>query len=92
MAKLVKTIEDGKVTTTLTFRSENFTVTMLPYVEGESRSLEKCFESQFAEKFPNDENIDGICEALDELSFADDDEIMDILGALEEYEHQEENT
>lgn len=86
MAKLIKTYENGEIKTELTFNGETYTLTMMPYEDGVSRSKEKDFSHQIREKTKNNELVDEIEESLDMLDYDDDDDIQTALDELGMYE------
>ncbi|WP_078598608.1 hypothetical protein [Evansella clarkii] len=84
MAKLVVTYTpDGKVKNELTYKDEVFSYTMVPDEDGKTGD-DKVFEVQVANKFPNEP--DEVIEALEELGFADEDDIEECLTTLSNYE------
>lgn len=74
---------DGVEKKELHYKKEVFSYSMIPDELGKTGD-KKSFNHQVAEKFPNES--EDVLEALDELSFADQDEIEEILTLLEEYE------
>ncbi|MFY0516283.1 hypothetical protein ACOMCU_00435 [Lysinibacillus sp. UGB7] len=84
MAKYVVTYTpDGKVKKELTFKGEVFAYTMIPNEFGKVGD-NKGFDLQVADKFPNEP--DKVVEALEELGFADEDEIEEYLSTLTDNE------
>lgn len=70
---------DGKVKKELTYKDEVFSYTMIPNEFGKTGDKQS-FEYQVADKFPNEP--DEVMEALEELGFADEDEIEECLSTL----------
>lgn len=70
---------DGKIKKELDYKYTIFSLTMIPDEHG-STSDKKGFEFQVAEKFPNEDEY--VLEILRDLSFADEDEIEEILNTL----------
>lgn len=80
MAKLVMTYTpDGKVKNELTYKGEVFSYTMVPDEFGKTGD-NKVFNIQVTDKYPNEP--DEVVEALEEISFADEDEIEECLTIL----------
>lgn len=86
MPKLTKTYENGSIKSELTFNGEKYTITMLPYENGVSRSEGEDFATQIWKRTKNAELADEIEEITDRLSYDEDDEIQDALDELEVYE------
>ncbi|MEX3713508.1 hypothetical protein ABFV99_13985 [Cytobacillus horneckiae] len=74
---------DGKIKKELSYKGKIFSYTMIPDDYGKT-SDKKCFKHQVADKFPNE--TDEVMEAIEELGFADEDEIEDCLTILSSYE------
>ncbi|MOA50760.1 hypothetical protein D3C78_1738270 [compost metagenome] len=83
MAQLVITYtSDGKILSELTYKGEKFSYTMIP--DGYGKTSDKAgFEYQISDRFPDDE---GVLEHIEELAWADEDEIGDILNSISDYE------
>jgi uncharacterized protein YrzB (UPF0473 family) len=80
MAKYILTYTpDGKVKKELTYKNEVFSYTMIPDEHGKTGD-NVAFEMQVSEKFPN-ESEEVLC-VLDEISFADEDDIETYLSIL----------
>lgn len=86
MPKFTITYEDSTIKKELEFRADTFTLTMNPPSDGISVSTEKSFSYQYAEKYPEDEQLLEISEQLDLLSIGDEYEIQEALEALDELE------
>ena len=86
MAKFVQIYENRIEKSILTFRGQEFTCTM---VEDENRcnatSIEKALDIQLEKTFPDDENIEEICEIVNDIEY-DDTERLNDLERLEEFE------
>jgi uncharacterized membrane protein YcgQ (UPF0703/DUF1980 family) len=74
---------DGRVKKELNFKGFNFSYSMIPDEYGKT-SDKKGFDSQVSIQFPDED--EDVIDALDELDFADEDEIEEILTLLSEYE------
>lgn len=74
---------DGVEKKELIYKNEVFSYSMIPDEFGKTGD-KKGFEYQVAERFQNEE--EEVLDALSELSFADADEIGEILSLLEENE------
>ncbi|MEB6549677.1 hypothetical protein MXL46_11325 [Heyndrickxia sporothermodurans] len=84
MAKYVLTYTpDGEVKKELTYKGETFSYTMIPDEFGKTGD-NKCFDIQVSKKFPDEP--DEVIEALENISFADEDEIEECLTILTDYE------
>lgn len=84
MAKYVVTYTpDGKVKKELTYKNEVFSYTMVPDRFGKTAD-NKAFDIQVSEKFPYEP--DEVMEALDEINFADENEIEEYLLTLANHE------
>jgi len=89
MAKFVQIYENRVEKSILTFRGQEFTCTMIEDEDrGGARSLEKSLDTQIELAFPNDENIEEICELVCEIEM---DDLMR-LDDLEELENFEQNS
>lgn len=87
MAKYAVTYTpDGKVKNELTYKNTVFSYTMIPNKFGETGD-NVTFDKQVLNKFPNEP--DEVIEALDWISFADEDEIKECLETLANNEHFE---
>lgn len=80
---ILKYTADGVEKKELHYKNEVFSYSMIPDAFGKTGD-KKDFEYQVLEKFPNES--EDVIEALGELSFADEDEIEEILTLLENYE------
>ena len=80
---ILKYTSDGVEKKELHYKNEVFSYSMIPDGFGKTGD-KKGFEHLVAEKFPDE--IEEVIEALEELSFADEDEIEEILTLLENYE------
>ena len=80
MAKYVVTYTpDGKVKKELIYKNEVFSYTMVP--DRFSKTADNTgFDIQVAEKYPNEP--DEVIEALEEISFANENEIEEYLSTL----------
>ena len=70
---------DGRIKKALTYKETIFSYAMIPDEYGKTGD-KKGFEHQVRDKFPNEE--DYVFDALDNLSFADDEEIEETLSLL----------
>lgn len=85
MAKLVKIYENGIEKTILTFRGQDFTLTVGEWEEdGMFRSKEKGLDIQVEEAFKDDPDIEEITEIIFNI-----DDPFDALENLEELESYE---
>lgn len=86
MAKFKIEYENRTITKTVEFDGDTFTNKMGDWENG-CRQGEKTFDNQYENKYANTENIEEILEALDVLSYSnDDDEIEDALEILSDFE------
>ena len=86
MAKFVQIYENRVEKSILTFREQEFTCTMIENEDrGGARSLEKSLDIQVEEAFPDDENIEEICEVVSDIEL-DDMMRLDLLEELENFE------
>jgi DNA-directed RNA polymerase specialized sigma54-like protein len=86
MAKFVQIYENNIEKSILIFRGQEFTCTMVMNEDGSgATSLEKCLEIQIEEAFPNDEDIECICELVEEIEYDDADKLY-FLEQLEDFE------
>ena len=84
MAEFVKTYTaDGVEKKELFYRGEVFSYSMIPHGYGKT-SDKKGFDYQVKEKYPDESEY--VIEALEELGFAEDDEIEGHLSLLECFE------
>jgi len=77
---------DGVTKHELDYKGKTFDFSMIPDETGKT-SDKRVFDAQVSEVFPNED--EEVLLALEELGFADEDEIEDILSLLTEYEHYE---
>lgn len=76
---------DGKVKKELTYKDTVFSYTMIPDDFGKT-SDKNGFEKQVSDKYPNEP--EDVIEALEEISFADEDEVEECLATLQMYEDE----
>jgi hypothetical protein len=88
MAKYIKEFENGTSKETLIFRDKEFVMTKTPWENGVRHSIEKCFEDQVKEAFPDEDEYDleDILDAVDKLDYGSDDDIEEALEELEQFE------
>jgi hypothetical protein len=86
VARLVRTFENGTITTVLTFRGKEFTLTMPPWENGERTSKEKCLSNQVEEAFKDDPDVEDIADVVDSIDFGDEDETEKALEELNSME------
>lgn len=86
MAKYIVQITENQIIKTLEFMGKTFVNTWVQQPYG-SRTIEKSFECQIQEAFPDIE--DDALEQIEYLDSGDEDEIQDAISELACYEREE---
>ena len=86
MSKYIQIYENRIEKSILTFRGQEFTCTMVENEGGGgATSLEKCLDIQLENAFPDDEDIDEICELVNDIECGN----MERIESLEQLENFE---
>lgn len=86
MAKFIVSITENQIIKTLEFMGKTFVNTWVEQPYG-SKTIEKSFEDQIQEAFPDIE--DNVLEQIEYLDSGDEDEIQDAILELSDYEREE---